>query len=588
MSEALFGISQEMKDILNKTLKKFLPDFYAANHVKTFENYIMSFIDFLIKKNFCDKYEEYEIIKIINNEFYFQNDKDIIRAFYIISQDFKYFYVFKDLYTEAATPFAKEISIAYGNAAIEEKILFSFAVFVYFTLEKISAVRSFNMKIDEADHFAAYNKLISFSNQPIIIIDYSLKFNFNIAVNKHFRIFKEYDREKFFSTLLKILFENYDDSTISFEKRIIFNEKKIKLNFEINRDRNKKLKFVLIKYLNCEQEEIIESPKAKIGMRLLDVYENLDFFFLLIDENRRTILANKVARKYFSIEEDNYFYKDITELAKENKEIILEFVSKIDSFKSKETDFKIIKKKDAFIVIHRIVENVKYFVFIKANFFSFAGRTIQFLLKKDEQKTKIQEIHHRVKNNLQIVSSILSLQAQKNISEETRKILFDARQRIRTVAAIHETLIEADEFDFEQIESYFNRLKSMILDAYQDQSTAKIDIDIFIDKNLIFNIRKIMPLGMLFTEMSTNAVKYAFKGRNEGRIVFELKKLSDDVCKFLFKDNGVGFSEEKIINNSNSLGMELILALSKQLGGELSIDGSDGLKYEFEFKLNDK
>lgn len=587
MIQALFGISQEMKDILNKTLKKFLLDYHAANHVKTFEKYIMSFIDFLIKNNFCDKYEEKEMVKIINDKFNFPNDKEIIRAFYIISQDFKYFYVFKDLYTDAAISFAKEISTAYGNPAIVEKILFSFAVFIYFSLEKISAVRSFNVKIDEADHFAAYNKLISFSNQPIIIIDYSLNFYFNIAVNKNFRIFKEYDREIFFSTLLKILFENYDDCTISFEKGIILNEKKIKLNFEINRDRNKKLKFVLIKFLHCEQEEIIENPKVKIGMRLLDVYENLDFFFLLIDENRRTILANKFARKYFSIEEDNYFYKDITELVKGNKEIILEFVSKIDSFKSKGTDFKIIKKKDAFIIIHRIVENVKYFVLIKANFFSFAGRTIQFLLKKEDQKTKIQEIHHRVKNNLQIVSSILSLQAQKNISEDTRKILIDARQRIRTIAAIHETLIEAEEFDFEQIESYFNRLKSMILDAYQDQSTAKIDLDIFIDKNLIFNIRKILPLGMLFTEMSTNAVKYAFKGRKEGKIVFELKKLPDDRCKFLFKDDGIGFSEENIRKNSNSLGMELILALSKQLGGDLVIDRSDGLKYEFEFKLND-
>ncbi len=206
-----------------------------------------------------------------------------------------------------------------------------------------------------------------------------------------------------------------------------------------------------------------------------------------------------------------------------------------------------------------------------------------------EKETLLNEIHHRVKNNLAVVIALLDLQRMKNTDPGIRKVLDDAKSRIKSMGFVHETLYQTEDFANVEFSEYLDRLCHS-LEATLKSPDKEINIIHNCDK-ISFPIEKAIPLGLLINEVIVNSYKHAFKELNEGTVSLSLSKSGNDYL-LVIKDNGVGFSNlENSSKNSESLGMKLIKTLSRQLRGKLDLQseyGDTSFKLRFSLKKQPK
>lgn len=184
-----------------------------------------------------------------------------------------------------------------------------------------------------------------------------------------------------------------------------------------------------------------------------------------------------------------------------------------------------------------------------------------------ERETLLKEIHHRVKNNLQVITSLLSLQAN-TINDEGTKVIFQQSQyRINTMAMIHETLYQSEDFLTIGYEQYMEALMHyLILSMKGAKHNIKWSIDA---EDVKLNIDTAIPLGLLINEIITNALKYGLEGEKEGKIYIQLKPLVYPNYILCIGDSGKGFSSDINFRTTNSLGLKLIHNLAKQLRGTI-------------------
>ncbi len=208
-------------------------------------------------------------------------------------------------------------------------------------------------------------------------------------------------------------------------------------------------------------------------------------------------------------------------------------------------------------------------------------------LKKAEDKIKaslnekellLKEIHHRVKNNMQIISSLLSLQSKYIKDDLTIQVLKESEVRIKAMALVHESIYLSDNLSSIPFQSYIQRLVEEIITNYSIQSvTPRFKID-----DIILNIETAIPCGLIVTELVTNSLKYAFLG-GEGIITVEFTRELDRL-KLMVSDNGVGIPDSVLHGKPDSLGLLLVKMLVNQLEGELEIDNSNGTSFRIIFK----
>jgi len=200
-----------------------------------------------------------------------------------------------------------------------------------------------------------------------------------------------------------------------------------------------------------------------------------------------------------------------------------------------------------------------------------------------ERETLLKEIHHRVKNNLQVITSLLSLQAD-TINEETTKVIFQQSQyRINTMAMIHETLYQSEDFLTIGYAQYMEALMHYLVLSMKGKVH---NIDWSIDAgNIKLNIDTAIPLGLLINEIITNALKYGVRGDEQGTIYIKLIPLSYPNYVLYIGDSGKGFSTDINFKTTNSLGLKLIHNLARQLRGNVKRDFSqEGTHYEMNFQ----
>jgi PAS domain S-box-containing protein len=217
------------------------------------------------------------------------------------------------------------------------------------------------------------------------------------------------------------------------------------------------------------------------------------------------------------------------------------------------------------------------------------GRDITVLKRNEEQikaslKEKdalLKEIHHRVKNNLQIISSILSLQEAKVNDEASREILADSRNRIKSMALIHEKLYVSNNLSSIDFAEYINSLMSHLSCSYGGNSgriVTRTDIE-----GLVLNIDVAIPLGLIVNELATNSFKHAFPGDRAGEIFLELHKVKDGKYLLVVGDDGVGMPAGFDIDRTPSLGLQLVQALAQQTNSQVTIEHEKGTVFKIEF-----
>ncbi len=197
-----------------------------------------------------------------------------------------------------------------------------------------------------------------------------------------------------------------------------------------------------------------------------------------------------------------------------------------------------------------------------------------------EKDVLLKEIHHRVKNNLQIIISLLNLQTGYIKDEVTLKAVKDGQSRVRSMALVHEKFYQSDELSEINFGDYIEKLCHFLYQSYGDK-TDRIDLQIKGDK-LGLDMDTAIPCALLVNEIVSNAYKYAFPDQKKGRILIVFKKLNGKMILFIH-DDGVGFPQEYDLEKSESLGMQLIQALTNQLDGELKISRENGTSFEISF-----
>ncbi|MCD6067446.1 MAG: hypothetical protein K0S33_2272 [Bacteroidetes bacterium] len=195
-------------------------------------------------------------------------------------------------------------------------------------------------------------------------------------------------------------------------------------------------------------------------------------------------------------------------------------------------------------------------------------------LKEKEQLLK--EVHHRVKNNLQIISSLLNLQSENIVDEKFLSLIRESKNRISSMALIHEMLYASKDLSRVKIKDYIVKLSQSV---YQSFYTVdfKILFQYEIDEELHFEIDRMIPIGLILNEIISNSLKYAFP-KKEGVIRISLHKKENEF-ELQAGDNGIGFGDDFDYKNSKSLGMQLIHMLSEQLAGKISVSNKKGISY---------
>ncbi|MDZ7690427.1 MAG: histidine kinase dimerization/phosphoacceptor domain -containing protein [Balneolaceae bacterium] len=200
-----------------------------------------------------------------------------------------------------------------------------------------------------------------------------------------------------------------------------------------------------------------------------------------------------------------------------------------------------------------------------------------------EKETLLAEIHHRVKNNLAIVTSMMELQAMDTEQRELQDSLRVAQQRIRTIASIHELLYGAKSLSHL---NFGENIKLLIRDIEEVYDSSK-EITVTVDADhILMNINQAIPCALLVNEVVTNAYKHAFKHREEGEIEVKLQENNEEVVVTV-KDNGVGLPNDFMKENTSSIGMTLIKLLKQQLDGEIKFSSANGTQFVFTFKKMD-
>jgi two-component sensor histidine kinase len=183
-----------------------------------------------------------------------------------------------------------------------------------------------------------------------------------------------------------------------------------------------------------------------------------------------------------------------------------------------------------------------------------------------EKEALLQEIHHRVKNNLQVISSLLQLQISDIKDPRSLAIFQEGQLRIRSMALIHEKLYASDSLAQIDLAEYLRDLVQLLVSTYaRDPSRVRLDLDL---TRTFVSIDAAIPLGLIANELITNSLKFAFPGARTGVIRVEARPLPDHELQFRVADDGVGFPDGLVIEQAASLGLRLVRMLTGQLDGE--------------------
>ncbi len=201
------------------------------------------------------------------------------------------------------------------------------------------------------------------------------------------------------------------------------------------------------------------------------------------------------------------------------------------------------------------------------------------LLSKEEKEVLLKEIHHRVKNNMQIIMSLLRLQSANINDAYIQSLYTESQNRIKSMALVHEELYQTRDLTDVNVKNYLEKLVENLIENYSLKTNIITHSSIEVNS---LGIDTLIPLGLLLNEIISNTFKHAFLDQNEGSIYVELKRIKDEEICLRVGDNGIGFSEDW--NKKDSLGQELIESLVEQLDGTMEITGDRGVHYVINFK----
>lgn len=194
----------------------------------------------------------------------------------------------------------------------------------------------------------------------------------------------------------------------------------------------------------------------------------------------------------------------------------------------------------------------------------------------------MKEIHHRVKNNLQVISSLLRLQSQYAQDKGDVEIFKESQNRIKSMALVHERLYQSEDLASIDFHEYVSLLINSLFRSYgvnTEKITLKTDIE-----DVLLGVDIAIPCGLIINELVSNSLKYAFPEDKEGEIKITLRTSDESAMALTVADNGIGMPGDLDLTNSGSLGLKLVKILTDQIDGQIELDRSEGTKFRIGFK----
>ncbi|MCA9266886.1 MAG: PAS domain S-box protein [Planctomycetales bacterium] len=199
-----------------------------------------------------------------------------------------------------------------------------------------------------------------------------------------------------------------------------------------------------------------------------------------------------------------------------------------------------------------------------------------------DKETLLREVHHRVKNNLQIVSSLLSLQAKDSHDQTVGRLFRESQGRIRSMALIHELLYRSDDLASVGFAEYVVQLTGQLRRTYETPH-CRCDFQVQVDE-IALDLDRAIPCGMIINELATNALEHAFVGRSQGTVRVSFTQV-DDEYRLIVEDDGVGCPQGVDLTNGPSLGLKVVDSLVRQLGGTLETESHNGARFTAVFPV---
>ena len=324
-------------------------------------------------------------------------------------------------------------------------------------------------------------------------------------------------------------------------------------------------------YSNVAEESILKSDRTDSYIELYDIKSIVLFakgelkkgyFYRKKKENLQDSIKAASIKKNALVAIAKYNYKNSQEELF-NAQQSIEWVKKLSLFQWIGIGILTI------LLVVLVILLSKYSISIKT-----IGQQKGILAKNlKEKEVLLKELHHRVKNNLQVISGILQLQQNKSVEKETNDVLTNAQTKIQSMALTHQLLLQDETSSEIEVQEYLQKLADLILSSGTNNA-----IETVIYSDLRLTVEKAIPLGLIINELITNSIKHAFND-GEGVIQLKLVEVVKGACVFTYMDNGKGFDNR----TTNSKGMTLLHMLTEELNGEIKIQGEKGFSAEITF-----
>lgn len=337
-------------------------------------------------------------------------------------------------------------------------------------------------------------------------------------------------------------------------------------------------------------EKLLDEKNIILQTQLQSIFDSsFDALFLVNGKERTIMRANNRAVKLFEMEKESDFVGKHgpnfhTNLSKAQTEAIRDSLQK-KGFYEGEILYKTSKGNEFWgsITIALIyILNIPYQSVRITDITEQKKTEKQIQTSLHEKEVLLAEIHHRVKNNLAVISGLLGLQSSYIEDEKAKALFQESRNRIHSMALIHDKLYQHETFAKIDFCTYINDLTSHIQRSYQ-YAPSNIEFTLGCT-NIFLDIKTAIPCGLILNELITNSYKHAFIGREKGEIKIECIK-AGNTCTIMVNDNGVGFNADEALKKSNSLGLTLINALTEQINGTVKTVHDNGTGYCISFEL---
>jgi len=201
----------------------------------------------------------------------------------------------------------------------------------------------------------------------------------------------------------------------------------------------------------------------------------------------------------------------------------------------------------------------------------------------EEKEVLLKEVHHRVKNNMQVISSLLKLQAENINDKRIAEMFYESQNRVKAMALVHQKLYQSENLSQIDISVYIQGLMTNLVRSL-NFDPGKIMVEVKIE-GILLNMDTAIPCGLIINELVYNSLKYAFPENHKGLIRIELTRDSQgDELTLVISDNGIGLPKEFDFENAQTLGLQLVKMLTRQLDGTLELHRENGVTFSIHFR----